>query len=139
MVWARLMADLLVVFHGCYVAFVVLGMAAILVGGLRGWSWVRNVYFRAVHLAMIGIVAGEAIAGIPCPITVWESQLRRQAGQAAYPGDFIGYWVHRLIFYEAKPWVFTVLYVTFGLAVAAALVLVPPSLPAHRRKLKNAK
>ena len=51
------------------------------------------------------------MAGVPCPLTVWEKQLRVQAGQASYPGDFLGYWVHRLIFYRAEPWVFTVGYV----------------------------
>ncbi len=55
---------------------------------------------------MIGIVVAEALAGIPCPLTVWERQLRKAAGQVAYPGDFIGYWTHRLLFYRAEPWVF---------------------------------
>jgi hypothetical protein len=93
---------------------------------------VRNIYFRVIHLAMIGIVAGEALAGIPCPLTVWEKQLRVRAGQASYPGDFLGYWVHRLIFYRAEPWVFTLIYAIFAIAVVAALVLAPPRLPGVR-------
>ncbi|MFO0893057.1 MAG: DUF2784 domain-containing protein [Isosphaeraceae bacterium] len=129
MLWARILADAIVVFHACYVAFIVLGLAAILAGICLGWGWVRNLRFRLVHLAMIGIVVGEALAGIPCPLTIWENQLRRQAGQAGYPGDFLGYWAHRLIFYRAEPWVFTVLYVTFGLAVLAAFILAPPRWP----------
>ena len=32
MLWSRVLADLIVVFHAGYVAFVVLGLAAILVG-----------------------------------------------------------------------------------------------------------
>ena len=132
MLWSRILADVIVIFHACYVGFVVLGLAAILVGGACGWSWVRNMYFRLVHLAMIGIVAGEAMAGIPCPLTVWEKQLRVRAGQASYSGDFLGYWVHQFIFYRAEPWVFTLLYVTFALLVVAALVLVPPQW--HRYK-----
>ena len=35
---------------------------------------------------------------------------QRGAGQVAYAGDFIGYWTHRLLFYRAEPWVFTVVY-----------------------------
>ncbi|MBV8129976.1 MAG: DUF2784 domain-containing protein [Planctomycetaceae bacterium] len=132
MLWSRVMADLIVVFHACYVGFVVLGLAAILIGAVCGWTWVRNIYFRVVHLAMIAIVVGEALAGVPCPLTIWEKQLRVRAGQATYPGDFLGYWVHRLIFYQAEPWVFTLSYAIFGLAVVAALVLAPPRLHAAR-------
>jgi hypothetical protein len=132
MLWPRVLADLIVVFHACYVGFVVLGLAAILAGVVFRWAWVRNIYFRLIHLAMIGIVVGEALAGIPCPLTVWEKQLRVRAGQASYPGDFLGYWVHRLIFYRAEPWVFTLIYTIFAIAVVAALVLAPPRLPGFR-------
>jgi hypothetical protein len=126
MLWARILADAIVVFHACYVAFVVFGLVAILAGIVFRWSWVRNPVFRLLHLTMIGIVVAEALAGIPCPLTVWEKQLRIQAGQTAYAGDFLGYWAHRLIFYHAEPWVFTVIYTSFGLAVLAALVMAPP-------------
>ncbi len=133
MIWSRLLADGIVVFHACYVGFVVFGLAATLVGAVCRWSWVRNIYFRAIHLAMIAIVVGEAVTGIPCPLTIWEKQLRTRAGQASYPGDFIGHWVHRLIFYDVPPWVFTWAYIVFGLAVVATFVLAPPRLPGGRK------
>jgi hypothetical protein len=130
MVWPRVIADLIVALHACYVGFLVLGLAAILVGTVCRWRWVRNIYLRIIHLVMIAVVVAEAMAGVPCPLTVWEKQLRVLAGQATYPGDFLGYWVHHLLFYQAEPWVFTLVYVTFGLAVIVALVLAPPQLPA---------
>jgi Protein of Unknown function (DUF2784) len=126
MLWARMLADLIVVIHAAYVSFVAFGLVAILVGALLGWSWVRNFWFRVIHLTAIGIVVSEALAGIPCPLTVWEQQLRKTAGQTGYRGDFLGYWAHQLIFYDAEPWVFTVGYAVFGLAVLAAFVLAPP-------------
>lgn len=126
MLWSRVLANLIGIIHTGYVAFVVLGLAAILIGNWLHWSWVRNSLFRIVHLAMIGIVVCESITGVPCPLTVWETQLRVRGGQAGYSGDFVGYWVHRLIFFRAEPWVFTLMYVLFGLAVLAALVLAPP-------------
>jgi hypothetical protein len=132
MLWPRFLADLIVIFHACYVGFVVLGLVAILAGIVLRWDWVRNFSFRVIHLAMIGIVVGEAIANFPCPLTTWEKELRAQAGQATYPGDFVGYWAHRLIFYGAEPWVFTLGYILFGLAVLAAFVLAPPRLPGRR-------
>ena len=126
MLWARMLADLIVVIHAAYVSFVVFGLAAILVGVVLRWKWVRNLWFRAIHLIAIGIVVAESLAGIPCPLTVWERQLRKMAGQTGYTGDFIGYWTHQLIFYRAEPWVFTLVYILFGLAVLAAFVLAPP-------------
>jgi hypothetical protein len=124
--WRGMIADLIVVAHAAYVGFVVLGLVAILVGIAFRWKWVRNPWFRSIHIGMIGIVVAEALAGIPCPLTVWEQRLRAAAGQVAYPGDFIGYWTHRLLFYRAEPWVFTVLYAAFGLAVLVAFIFAPP-------------
>jgi hypothetical protein len=128
MLRARILADLIVIFHATYVAFVVFGLVAILAGIVFRWGWVRNIWFRVIHLTMIAIVVGEALAGVPCPLTIWEKQLRTQAGQTSYPGDFLGYWAHRLLFYRAEPWVFTLIYLLFGLAVLAAFVLAPPRL-----------
>ena len=48
------------------------------------------------------------------------------AGQTAYTGDFLGHWAHQLIFFRADPWVFTVIYTLFGLAVLVAFFLAPP-------------
>jgi Protein of Unknown function (DUF2784) len=128
MLWSRILADLIVIFHVAYVSFVVFGLLAILAGIVFRWGWVRNIWFRVIHLTMIAIVVGEAVAGVPCPLTIWENQFRIQAGQTNYPGDFLGYWAHRLLFYRAEPWVFTLIYALFGLAVLAAFVLAPPRL-----------
>jgi hypothetical protein len=134
MPWARLLADLIVVFHATYVSFVVFGLVLILLGIAFRWGWVRNVWFRTLHLTAIGIVVLEAVVGMTCPLTDWENRLRRMAGEGGYAGDFIGYWAHRLIFYHAEPWVFTVLYISFGLAVLAAFVLAPPRWPGRKRE-----
>lgn len=129
MPWARIAADLIVVIHACFVAFVVLGLLAIVVGLILRWAWVRNFWFRTLHLAAIGVVAFEAVIGMNCPLTVLENNLRQQAGQVTYPGAFIGYWAHRLIFIEGEPWMFTVAYTLFGLAVAGAYLVGPPHWP----------
>ena len=133
MLWARVLADALVVIHAAYVAFVVLGMAAILLGIVLRWAWVRNFWFRVVHLTMIGVVVLEALAGVACPLTTWERALRQRGGQVAYSGDFVGYWAHRLIYFDAQPWVFTLAYVVFGASVLFAFVVAPP----RRRRLDS--
>jgi hypothetical protein len=126
MVWRRMLADLIVVAHAAYFSFVVLGLVAILAGIAFRWKWVRNPWFRWIHLGTIGIVVAEALARVPCPLTVWERQLRQGAGQVTYAGDFIAYWTHRLLFFDLAPWVFTVAHSAFGLAVLAAFIIAPP-------------
>jgi hypothetical protein len=126
MVWRRVLADVVVVAHTAYFSFVVLGLVAILAGIAFRWKWIRNPWFRWIHISTIGIVVAEALAGIKCPLTVWERQLRLGAGQVAYAGDFIEYWTHRLLFCHFEPWVFTVAHVAFGLAVLGAFIIAPP-------------
>ncbi|MCA9140655.1 MAG: DUF2784 domain-containing protein [Planctomycetales bacterium] len=122
----RMAADVIVAIHFSYVAFVVLGVPITIIGGLLGWNWVRNRWFRGIHLAMILVVVLEAWAGITCPLTTWEKEMRGAAGDANYDGDFIANWLHDAMFFQAEPWVFTVGYTVFGGLVIAILVFVPP-------------
>ncbi len=121
----RVLADVVVVLHVGYVAFVILGQAAILIGWLRRWRWVHNLIFRLAHLTAILVVVLESWFGIVCPLTTWENVLRAKAGQATYKGDFIAEWVHEILFFNCPPWIFTTCYSTFGLLVVLTLVLVP--------------
>lgn len=130
----RLLADLVLVVHISYVAFVVLGLVCVLVGYLRKWAWVRNFWFRAGHLLAIAIVVAESWCDITCPLTVWESHLRRAAGETGYQGDFIADWLHETLFIELPPWAFTLTYSLFGVLVVLTLCLVPPRSP---RRAKN--
>jgi hypothetical protein len=57
-----------------------------MVGHHLGWRWTRNPIFRVIHLVMILYVAYEAVVGIECPLTVWERDLRIEAGQI--PANF---------------------------------------------------
>lgn len=121
-----LAADVVLALHVLFVAFVVLGLVAVLIGKLRGWWWVRNVWFRVAHLVAIAVVAGQAWLGIVCPLTTLEMALRARAGDAVYSGTFVSHWLEELLFYEAPPWVFVMGYTAFGLVVAASWLWVPP-------------
>jgi Protein of Unknown function (DUF2784) len=113
----NLLADTILVIHFAFVVFVVLGFMLILVGLLARWSWVHNRTFRIVHLAAIGIVVLQAWFGQLCPLTVWENEFRRRAGQSGYTETFVEYWLHEVLFYQAAPWVFTAIYTGFGALV----------------------
>ncbi len=121
-----LLADLILVTHALFVAFIVMGLAAVLLGGYRHWGWVRNWWFRTIHLLAIGIVIAESWLGLICPLTEWESRSRAAAGGNAYSGSFIQHWLQELLFYDFEPWVFTAAYTAFGVLVFISWLLVPP-------------
>lgn len=127
----RVLADLVLLLHFAVVIFVVGGLAAVVLGQGRGWTWVRNLPFRLAHLAAIGVVAAQAWLGQVCPLTTLESWLRVQAGGAGYHRGFIEHWVHAVLFHEAPPWVFTLAYTVFALLVALAWWRCPPHRPSR--------
>ena len=57
-------------------------------------------WFRLAHLATIVIVALQAWLGRLCPLTIWELELRRAAGQAYQEQSFIEYWVARYLYLD---------------------------------------
>ena len=85
------LADLVLVTHFSFVLFVVGGFLLIVVGGCLGWVWVRNSWFRVLHLLGMLVVAAQSWFGMICPLTTLEMWLRRQAGSSAYEGSFIQY------------------------------------------------
>ena len=118
------LADVVLALHVAFVAFVVAGQALILIGWWAGWRWTRNRVLRITHLCAIGIVVLEAWCGIACPLTVWENWLRLPG--AGYEMSFVGYWMQRLLYYDAPSWVFLTAYSAFGVIVALTFAFYPP-------------
>ncbi|TDJ47729.1 MAG: DUF2784 domain-containing protein [Gammaproteobacteria bacterium] len=116
----RIMADALLVTHFAFVAFVVLGFMLRVAGLLASWAWASNRVFRLTHLGAIGIVVAQAWLGRICPLTAWENALRMRAGEGVYTETFIQHWLHRVLFYDAEPRVFTAIYTVFGVLVLLA-------------------
>ncbi len=118
-----LMADTILVIHFAFVVFVVFGFMLILTGLLYRWSWVHNSVFRIAHLAAVGFVVLQTWLGQLCPLTIWENELRRRAGQSGYSETFVEHWLHEALFYQAEPWVFTTIYTCFGTLVVLVWLL----------------
>ncbi len=122
----QISADFVLALHFCIVMFVVGGLLLIVSGNLLSWAWVNRLWLRVVHLSAIAVVVGGSWLGTTCPLTTLEAWLRAQGGLRSYEGSFIEHWVQKLIFYEGPPWVFTMLYTIFGLAVVAVWYYFPP-------------
>lgn len=122
-----LAADVLLVVHFAIAAFIVGGLVLVWIGAAARWGWVRNPWFRYVHLGAIAFVALEALLGYACPLTVWEDLLRG----GVRPESFIGRWVYAALYYRAPEWVFAMLYVAWAVATLVTLRFVPPRRKAH--------
>ena len=121
-----ILADLVLFSHILVVIFVVFGLVVTCVGGLLGWSWVKNRIFRGLHLLAIAVVVAQAWLGVVCPLTTLEMWLRAQGGGQTYSGSFISHWMQSLLYYDAPAYVFTLAYTAFGLLVLLSLWLIPP-------------
>lgn len=86
----RVLADVVVVLHFCFILFVVLGGLFVL-----RWRWVMWLHIpAAVYGAVIEFV------GWPCPLTPLEQHLRRLGGQAGYEGGFVEHYIGSIIYPE---------------------------------------
>ena len=129
MLFYGFLADTVTAVHFAYVAFVVVGELAILLGAAFRCRWARNPWFRGLHLLAIAYVAAESIFHVSCPLTIWEGQLRARAGQAENTQTFMQRLVHFLFMDGKDPWpewVYDYLHMGFGVLVLLTFVLIPP-------------
>jgi len=81
-------ADLVLVVHFAFLAFVVAGGACVLRWPRVAWAHVPAVIW-GVLIEFFGWI---------CPLTPLEIALRHRAGEAAYTGGFIAHYVMRVIY-----------------------------------------
>jgi hypothetical protein len=74
-----LLADLIVLLHIAFIAFVV-------TGGLLSLRWPRAAW---LHLPAAAWAAAVEFFGWICPLTPLENALRQASGAGAYGGDFV--------------------------------------------------
>lgn len=84
----RILADLLVVCHLVFAAFVVFG-------GFLAWKWRRAVL---AHLPALAWGFWVEISGQICPLTPLEIHLRRLAGEAGYRDGFLNHYVVAVLY-----------------------------------------
>jgi hypothetical protein len=86
----RLLADTVVLVHLAFVAFVV-------AGGFLVFRWPRVAW---LHLPAAVWGALIEFMGWVCPLTPLEQQLRNQAGEAGYHGDFVTHYLLPFLYPE---------------------------------------
>lgn len=81
---------MVMVFHFAFLLF----LAA---GSLLAWRWPRLVAF---HLPSVAWGLVSISAGLDCPLTPVEKQLRRSAGEQGYAGGFVDHYIEGVIYPE---------------------------------------
>jgi hypothetical protein len=84
----RTLADLVVLTHLAFVAFVV-------IGGVTVLRWPRLAW---VHLPAVAWAVMIEYVGWVCPLTPLENALRQVGGEAAYAGGFVEHYVVPLLY-----------------------------------------
>jgi len=84
----RLAADVVLVVHLAFVAFIVVG----------GFLAARRPRLVSVHLLALAYGALIETVGFTCPLTPLEKSLRASAGQAGYEGGFIEHYVVAVLY-----------------------------------------
>ena len=120
------LADAVLVTHFAFVAFMVFGLVMVPIGGLAGWAWVREPWWRWAHLTGMGVVALQAALGQRCFLTVFEGWLRRRAGAPVRDRAFVVRLLDRWLFLDVdEEALWPVYIVLFGLLLAASLWVRP--------------
>jgi hypothetical protein len=87
----RLLADLTLILHAAFVAFVMLGAWLVL-------RWPRVAW---IHLPAVLWGAGIEFLGGICPLTPLENHFRRLAGGDGYAGGFVEHYVVPILYPDA--------------------------------------
>lgn len=119
---ASALAMIVLGLHLAVIGFNILGLVAVPIGARLGWSFVRVFWWRALHLALLALVAGQALLGRACFLTLWQGELEGRA--AATP--LIAGLVNRMIYWPAPLWVFAVGYAGVFAYALALWRWVPP-------------
>lgn len=87
------LADIVMVAHFSYVAFVI-------IGGFLAWRW-RWLLWLHLPAVIWGLLI---IVGFGCPLTPLEKHLRRRAGQAGYSGGFVEHYLTGVLYPARLLW-----------------------------------
>ncbi len=107
------MADLVVVVHLAFIAFVA-------VGGFLAWRWRRLAW---LHAAAVMWALGSVTIGYDCPLTPLEKSLRRWAGEGGYAGGFVDRYIEDVIYPERYTLLVRVVIAAAVLVAWAGLVM----------------
>jgi hypothetical protein len=119
---AAILALIVLATHVAIIAFNLFGLIAIPLGAWWRWRFVRIRWWRMLHIAVLAIVALQALFGRACILTLWQDALAGSSSSA----PLIMRWVTGLIYWPLPMWFFALLYLAVFAYTLALWFLVPP-------------
>ena len=101
-----LFSEIVLLFHFCIFLFMVLSFFLIPLGYYQKWEWVKNRYYRLIHLILMGIIFIETILGFMCPLTILENFLRNNIGI----NNKFTQIIHQIMYWDLSTYQFIILY-----------------------------
>ena len=102
-----LFSEIVLLFHFCIFLFIILSFFLIPFGYYQKWEWVKNKYYRLIHLVLMGIILIETILGFMCPLTILENYLRNDIGV----DNNLTQIIHQIMYWNLPNYQFIILYI----------------------------
>ena len=99
-------SEIVLFFHFCIFLFMILSFFLIPLGYYQKWEWVKNKYYRLIHLVLMGIIVIETILGFMCPLTILENFLRNDIEI----NNKITQIIHQIMYWDLQTYQFIILY-----------------------------
>ena len=118
----RLLADLILVIHLCFVLFAIFG----------GLFVLRRRSVICLHLPALfwGIIV--QVFSLTCPLTEFENKFRSLGGEANYSGGFIDYYISLILYFPAGYW----FHFALGFSLLVINLLIYSYIFTHWRRMK---
>jgi hypothetical protein len=123
----RFLADALVVFHFCFVLFVITGGLFVL-----RWRWMALLHIPAALWGMI-----VEWTGWICPLTPLENRLRERGGDVAYQGDFVNHYIMPVLYPDGLTRDFQITFGTLILMITLLMYLAAFTARGGRRRRRR--
>ena len=112
-------ADLLMIIHFLWAAFMILGLPIGLITHSSALRW--------THFIGMLITAAIAMTGAYCPLTIWEEILRWEGNSGLTHSDsFLAHHMSKVLYPNLEPWIIRAASVIWGVITLLAMLLVPP-------------
>ena len=101
-----ILSEIVLLLHFSIFLFMILSFILIPYGYFQKWEWVKNIYFRSIHLILMGIILIETILGFMCPLTILENFLRADKKI----DNIFSKIIHQIMYWDFTNYQFIILY-----------------------------
>ena len=102
-----LFSEIILLLHLLIFLFITSSFILIPIGYFQKWEWVKNKYYRSIHLILMGIISIETILGFMCPLTILENYFRDDIKVDNKLTEI----AHQILYWDLPNYQFIILYI----------------------------